>query len=102
MKKALLPIVLLALSSVLQAQPQTFDIATFTPPPGFTRTAANGVLLFESRKQVLLRREFCQIYLFASRPASSARTALHASSPLMVRPPPAVKPMPGLYTASPL
>src|SRR6185503_16415054 len=34
--------------------------------------------------------------------ASSARTALHPSSPLIVRPPPAVKPMPTLYTASPL
>src|SRR5437762_12967571 len=34
--------------------------------------------------------------------ASQARTALHESSVLRVRPPPPVKPMLGLYVASPL
>ncbi len=70
MKFAFLPVVALLVLPLASARADSFDIANFTPPPGFTRTPGNGVLLLEGRKQALLRREFCQIFLIASRPPS--------------------------------
>jgi hypothetical protein len=62
--------VLLLFASVqgLRAQSESFDLATFSAPAGWKRSEANGSLMFEDRKRVLGRIEFCQIYLFPSQP----------------------------------
>lgn len=58
------------------AQTESFDIATFISPPGWTHTESNGVLILQDRKSVLGNIQFCQIYLYPSSPshASPAET----------------------------
>lgn len=75
--KSLLGPVLIALSSVqiLSAQTESFDIATFVRPPGWSRAESNGILVLQGRKSVLGRIEFCQIYLFPSKPSHSIPAA---------------------------
>lgn len=71
MKMRILPFVAMATVPAMYAQVQTFDIATFIPPRGWSHTESNGALLLQDRKTVQGRVEFCQIYLFASRPSNA-------------------------------
>lgn len=57
----------LGLAQMVAGQTETFDIATFAAPRGWSRTEQNGILIVQQRKTVLRRAEFCQIYLFPSR-----------------------------------
>jgi hypothetical protein len=68
---------LIALTSaqVLSAQTESFDIATFVRPPGWSRAESNGILVIQDRKSVQGRIEFCQIYLFPSLPSNSSPAA---------------------------
>ena len=68
---------LIALTSaqVLSAQTESFDIATFVRPSGWSRTESNGILVLQDRKSVQGRIEFCQIYLFPSLPSNSSPAA---------------------------
>ena len=68
---------LIALTSaqVLSAQTESFDIATFVRPPGWSRAESNGILVLQDRKSVQGRIDFCQIYLFPSLPSNSSPTA---------------------------
>ena len=56
---------------VSYAAVETFDIATFIRPPGWSRKDTNGVLLLEDQKVVQGRLIFCQIYVFPSRPGTA-------------------------------
>lgn len=67
MMRFVLPSIALALIQSLCAQTQNFDIASFIPPAGFSRTDSNGILILQDRRNVRGRQEFCQIYLFQSR-----------------------------------
>lgn len=57
----------LGLAQTVAGQTETFDVATFAAPQGWSRTEQNGILILQQRKAVLRRTEFCQIYLFPSR-----------------------------------
>lgn len=73
MKKFFLPLwIALALVQTGFAQTETFDIATFVPPKGWSRTQTNGVLVLQDRKTIQGRVEFCQIYLFPSQPSNAS------------------------------
>ncbi len=57
-------------TTLLQAQKETFDIASFTRPKGWERLDTNGVtLLYHSTTSNGLT-SFCQIFLFPSRDAN--------------------------------
>ncbi len=62
------PLVLFAAFSAfkLSAQKETFDIATFTPPPGWQRLDTNRVLAFHDSRTTNGLTSFCQIVLFPS------------------------------------
>src|ERR1035438_2579189 len=75
--KSLLGSLLIALSSVqiLSAQTESFDIATFVRPAGWSRAESNGILVLQGSKNVQGRVEFCQIYMFPSIPSHSSPAA---------------------------
>lgn len=54
----------------LNAQKETFDIATFTRPKGWERLDTNGVTLLYQSKTNNGATNFCQIFLFPSRDAN--------------------------------
>jgi len=68
----LLVVVVLFFQGASQAQPEKFDIATFTPPAGWERTTANGTLSFFNSKAVPGGTVFCQIVLFPSKKSLGA------------------------------
>jgi hypothetical protein len=72
---------LIALTFVqaLSAQTESFDIATFIPPAGWSHTESNGVLTLQSNKKVLGKIQFCQIYLFPSSPSNASPAATFQS-----------------------
>ena len=51
----------------LSSPTERFDLATFTPPVGWSRTESGGALVLSVRKVRDGRTEFCQIQLFPSR-----------------------------------
>ena len=57
-------------TTLLQAQKETFDIATFTRPKGWERLDTNGVTLLYHSKTNNGLTDFCQIFLFPSRDAN--------------------------------
>src|SRR6516165_9952354 len=61
-------IVMLALMCAHTAfgQTETFDIATFVPPRGWTRSESPGVVSFQSSTMRNGRPSACQIFVFAS------------------------------------
>ncbi len=54
------------------AQTESFDIATYISPPGWTHKESNGVLILQDRKSVLGNIQFCQIYLYPSSPSHAS------------------------------
>ena len=62
----------LILAGSASAQTETFDIATFIAPRGWTRSQSGGVLALIDRRTRLGRVEFCQIHLVPSRPSQSS------------------------------
>jgi hypothetical protein len=72
--------VLIALASeqTLFGQAESFDIATFIRPPGWTRAESNGILVLQDRKTLMGRAVFCQIYLFPSQPSNSTAAVNYA------------------------
>ena len=54
----------------LQAQTETFDIASFIAPKGWQRVDSNGVVAFFNSKTNNGLTSFCQIFLFPSRDAN--------------------------------
>ncbi|HXR78644.1 MAG TPA: hypothetical protein VN737_21895 [Bryobacteraceae bacterium] len=67
MRGVLLLATALGLAQTVAGQTETFDIATFVAPQGWSRAEQNGILILQQRKAILRRTEFCQIYLFPSR-----------------------------------
>ena len=63
----------------LSAQTESFDIATFIPPAGWSHTESNGVLTLQSNKKVLGKIQFCQIYFFPSSPSNASPAATFQS-----------------------
>ena len=57
-------------TSLLNAQTETFDIATFKRPNGWQRLDTNGVALLYHSKTNNGLTDFCQIFLFPSRDAN--------------------------------
>jgi hypothetical protein len=70
MKKILVMAMIMS-SLSLQAQTETFDIASFVAPKGWQRIDTNGVLAFVDAKTSNGLTSFCQIYLFPSYRSSS-------------------------------
>jgi hypothetical protein len=68
-------IVLAMVPSSVQAQTETFDIATFVRPAGWSSAVSNGILVLQTRATRLGRVEFCQIYLFPSAPSGQSAAA---------------------------
>jgi hypothetical protein len=68
MKTARLMIVMivLAFAQPVFGQTETFDVATFTPPPGWTRTESPGLVSFQDSRMRNGRFSICQIFVFAS------------------------------------
>jgi hypothetical protein len=62
---------LLSAVQVSYAAVETFDIATFTRPTGWSRKDTNGVMLLEDQRVVQGQLIFCQIYVFPSRPGTA-------------------------------
>lgn len=56
----------------MSAQVETFDIATFVRPRGWSRAESNGILVLQDRKVIEGRVTFCQIYLFPSRSSNAS------------------------------
>ena len=50
----------------VSGQTETFDIATFSPPPGWQRVDSNGMILFHDYKMANGLNSFCQIFLYPS------------------------------------
>jgi hypothetical protein len=69
MKKILLMATVVS-TTLLQAQKETFDIATFTRPKGWERLDTNGVTLLYQSKTANGLTSFCQIFLFPSHDAN--------------------------------
>jgi hypothetical protein len=59
------------LAAALLLQATTFDIATFSVPPGWQRTDQNGIVQLQTTKTVGRRTAYCQIFLFPSHPGSA-------------------------------
>jgi hypothetical protein len=68
MKTVRLTIVTMVLTLARAAfgQPETFDVATFTPPTGWQRTESPGVVSFQHSRMSNGRFSSCQIFVFAS------------------------------------
>lgn len=67
MKKLWLVSTALVVALNMSAQTETFDISSYVLPQGWSRSETNGILLLQTRRTLLGRTEFCQIYLFPSR-----------------------------------
>lgn len=65
MKKVLIMAIVIS-TTALNAQKETFDIATFIRPTGWQRIDTNGVLAFIDSRTSNGLTSFCQIYLFPS------------------------------------
>jgi len=70
MKKIMLIAKSLLLIASSHAQTESFDIASFTAPPGWQRIDSNGKLGFFDAKTTNGMTSFCQIVLFPSRASS--------------------------------
>lgn len=70
-KKLLLIYTQLMLTTMLFAQTEKFDIASFNAPQGWQRVDSNGVLLFQDAKTDNNQLRFCQIYLYPSKTANA-------------------------------
>jgi hypothetical protein len=68
-------LIALAVVPAMPAQTETFDIATFVRPAGWSSAVSNGTLVLQTRGTHLGRVEFCQIYLFPSAPSSQGAAA---------------------------
>jgi hypothetical protein len=76
MKLFLVPLFIsVGLAQPAFGQTQTFDIATFVSPRGWSQTQSNGILIVQDHRTVQGRVQFCQIYLFPSQPSSASATA---------------------------
>jgi hypothetical protein len=73
MKKILIMAIVISTSS-LNAQKETFDIASFVRPNGWQRLDTNGVTLLYHSKTNNGVTDFCQIFLFPSRDANDNAT----------------------------
>jgi hypothetical protein len=61
----------LALVQITFAQTESFDIATFVRPMGWSRNESNGVLILQHSEKLLGQPKVCQIYLLPSRPSNA-------------------------------
>ena len=68
-------LIALAMAPSVRAQTETFDIATFVRPAGWSSAVSNGILVLQTRATHLGRVEFCQIYLFPSAPSGQSAAA---------------------------
>ena len=59
---ALSSLIVVALAPRATSQAATFDIATFSPPPGWQRSEQNGIVQLQSSNG----QSYCQIFLFPS------------------------------------
>ena len=64
-------LVLVSVARPAAPQAATFDIASFTSPPGWQRVDQNGLLQLQSQRTVNGRTTSCQIFLFASHPGAA-------------------------------
>jgi len=64
--------IVVILAGAVAAQTETFDIATFVAPRGWSRAESGGVLTLMDRRARLGRVEFCQIHLTPSRPSQAS------------------------------
>src|SRR6185436_15475413 len=71
MKKILLMAMIMSTLS-LQAQTESFDIASFVAPKGWQRIDTAGVLAFVDTKTTNGLTSFCQIFLFPSYQSNDA------------------------------
>ena len=72
-KPSLLLIYLLATLTAFN-QTETFDLARFTPPVGWTRSDSNGVRIYFHAKSENNLTNFCQLILYPSVPSSGSAT----------------------------
>jgi hypothetical protein len=63
--------VITLLAAALLAQATTFDIATFSAPPGWQRIDQNGIVQLQTMRTVGPRSTYGQIFLFPSHPGSA-------------------------------
>ena len=70
MRKILVYMSAVIISSAALGQKVKFDIASFTPPKGWQRIDSNGVVAFFDTKTVQGGTTFCQLFLYPSRPSS--------------------------------
>src|ERR1700744_4038577 len=76
MKLFLVPLLIsLGLAQSGFGQTETFDIATFVLPRGWSQTQSNGILIVQDHRTVQGRVQFCQIYLFPSQLSNASATA---------------------------
>jgi hypothetical protein len=68
-------LIALAIAPSMRAQTESFDIATYVRPPGWSSAVSNGILVLQARQSHLGRVEFCQIYLFPSTSSSQSPAA---------------------------
>jgi hypothetical protein len=68
-------LIVLSVAPSIRAQTESFDIATYVRPPGWSSAVSNGILVLQTRQSHLGRVEFCQIYLFPSTPSSQSPAA---------------------------
>ena len=68
MKKLLLICLLFAINKNIVAQKQTYDLATFTPPKGWVKEAAESVI--QLKKEDATKETYCIISLYKSVPAT--------------------------------
>ncbi len=65
--KYLIIVVMIGISMPIAAQKESFDLASFTSPKGWTRIDSNGVMGFQDYRVKNDQTTFCQILLFKSR-----------------------------------
>ena len=65
-------LIALAGAQILFGQVESFDIATFIRPSGWSRSEINGIVVLQDRKTLMGQAAFCQIYLFPSQPTSTS------------------------------
>src|SRR5882757_4244834 len=68
-------LVALVSTQSMSAQVETFDIATFVRPRGWSRAESDGIVVLQDRKVLAGQVTFCQIYLFPSRPSNANPSA---------------------------
>ena len=81
----------LSLAQTAGAQTQSFDIASFTPPPGWTRVEQTGFAYFQDPRTANSPKGMGQLFLFPGRTGAgtamenfSAEWSAHVASPLHV------------------